>query len=168
MKLFMFYIGGDCGNSNIELHDIRFSVGKSPEACYDDLRRQWWGTPKSLHLDCWGAIEQADGYDVTVVTTPPPKRLERLFFLNLGGYDGTEFGELHKNLLIVAPDAKTAAARALKDIRGWSLKHRDSAFEVEKTIDLDMQASRQACFLDLSPALTKRRFGFVCRYVRLG
>ena len=88
--------------------------------------------------------------------------------MNLGGYDGTEFGELHKNLLIVAPDAKTAAARALKDIQGWSLKHRDSAFEVEKTIDLDMQASRQAYFLDLSPALTKRRFGFVCRYVRLG
>jgi hypothetical protein len=27
MKLFMFYVGGDCGNSNIELHDVRFSAG---------------------------------------------------------------------------------------------------------------------------------------------
>src|SRR6202000_32331 len=66
VKLFMFYIGGNCGNSNIELHDVRFSIGESPEDCYDDLRRQWWGEPKSLHLDCWGIVEQADGYDVTL------------------------------------------------------------------------------------------------------
>ena len=56
MKLYMFYVGGDCGSSNIELHDIRFSVGETPEDCFDDLRRQWWGEPKSLHLDSWGAV----------------------------------------------------------------------------------------------------------------
>jgi hypothetical protein len=50
MKLFMFYVGGNCGNSNIELHDVRFSMGNAPEDCYDDLRRQWWGDPTSLHL----------------------------------------------------------------------------------------------------------------------
>ena len=67
----MFYIGGDCGNSNIELHDIRFSVGNRAEDCYDDLRRQWWGDPESLHLDCWGPVEQVDGFDVSLTTTPP-------------------------------------------------------------------------------------------------
>ena len=67
MKLFMFYIGGDCGNSNIELHDIRFSVGETAEDCRDDLRRHWWGEPKSLHLDCWGEVEQADGFDVSLI-----------------------------------------------------------------------------------------------------
>jgi hypothetical protein len=51
MKLFMFYVGGNCGNSNVELHDVRFAIGDAPEDCYDDLRRQWWGDPKSLHLD---------------------------------------------------------------------------------------------------------------------
>jgi hypothetical protein len=25
---------------------------------------RWWGDRKSLHLDCWGAVEQADGYDI--------------------------------------------------------------------------------------------------------
>ena len=49
MKLFMFYIGGDCANSNIELHDVRFSIGETAEECRDDLRQQWWGEPKSLH-----------------------------------------------------------------------------------------------------------------------
>jgi hypothetical protein len=64
MKLFMFYVGGDCGNSNVELHDVRFSIGERPVDCFEDLRRQWWGEPKSLHLDCWGAVEQADGHDL--------------------------------------------------------------------------------------------------------
>ena len=40
MKLFMFYVGGDCGNANVELHDVRFSVGETAEDCFDDLRRQ--------------------------------------------------------------------------------------------------------------------------------
>ncbi|MGC1555455.1 MAG: DUF1543 domain-containing protein, partial [Bradyrhizobium sp.] len=55
----MFYVGGNCGNSNVELHDVRFSIGEAAEDCHDDLRRQWWGEPRSLHLDCWGAVEQA-------------------------------------------------------------------------------------------------------------
>ncbi|KQS85010.1 MULTISPECIES: hypothetical protein [unclassified Rhizobium] len=29
MKLFMFYIGGNCANSNIESHDVRFSIGET-------------------------------------------------------------------------------------------------------------------------------------------
>jgi hypothetical protein len=66
LNLFSFYIGGKYRNSNIELHDIRFSVGEKAEDCYEDLRRQWWGDPESLHLDCWGRVNQADGFDVTV------------------------------------------------------------------------------------------------------
>jgi hypothetical protein len=71
MKLFMFYVGGNCGNSNVELHDVRFAIGQTPEDCFEDLRRQWWGEPKSLHLDCWGAVEQADGYDIELSTRSP-------------------------------------------------------------------------------------------------
>ena len=66
MKLFMFYVGGNCGNSNVELHDVRFSIGETQEDCHEDLRKQWWGNPESLHLDCWGAVEQADGFDVAL------------------------------------------------------------------------------------------------------
>ena len=168
MKLFMLYVGGDCGNSNIELHDVRFSVGEVPEACYDDLRRQWWGEPKSLHLDSWGAVEQADGFDVTVVTCPPPAQPEKLFFLNLGGYDPSEFGELHKNILIVAHDMKTAIARALDGVRGWSLRHRDRILEVEKAINLNELFQGQGYYLSLSPARQERPFIFACKYLRLG
>src|ERR1700761_7965099 len=112
MKLFMFYIGGDCGNSNIELHDIRFSVGSRAEDCFDDLRRQWWGDPASLHLDCWGAVEQADGHDIALSAEPGADAVKKLFFVNLGGYAPSEFTELHRNVLIVAADESSAKAKA--------------------------------------------------------
>lgn len=118
MKLFMFYIGGDCGSSNIGLHDVRFSIGETAEDCREDLRRQWWGEPSSLHLDCWGAVEQADGYDVCLTPDPSTDCADaKLFFVNLGGYDPREFGELHRNVLVVANDIKAATKKALGTIR---------------------------------------------------
>lgn len=164
----MFYIGGNCGNSNIELHDVRFSIGESPEDCYDDLRRQWWGEPKSLHVDCWGAVEQADGFDVTVTTNPPPNISASLFFVNLGGYDPSEFGELHRNILLVVADAKEAKFRGLSEIKDWSEPHRDKAFEVEKTLDVTALTRGYGHYLTLTKAKDAKSFNFVCKYTPIG
>lgn len=165
MKLFMFYIGGDCGNSNIELHDVRFSIGDTPEACRDDLRSQWWGEPKSLHLDCWGAVEQADGYDVSLEIHPSEAKL---FFVNLGGYDRREFGELHRNVLVVANDVKAATKKALGTIRTWTLPHKDNVFEVEKAVDVSALMGAYGYHLQLTAAVEERPFEFTCAYIRLG
>ena len=165
MKLFMFYIGGDSGNSNVELHDVRFSIGNSPEDCYEDLRQQWWGTPESLHLDCWGAVEQADGYDVTLTTAPPGDTTSKLFFVNLGGYSPLEFAELHKNVLIVAPDAGSAKQKAIAQISDWSLPHKDRLFEVEKAINLTALMRDYGRFISLTPATTPKPFVFQCDYL---
>src|ERR1700755_2363672 len=156
MKLFMFYVGGNCGNSNVELHDVRFSIGETPESCHADLRTQWWGDPKSLHLDCWGAVEQADGFDVTLTAHPPPENFGKLFFVNLGGYDPAEFGELHRNILLVATDAKTAKAKALAQIQHWTMPHRDKLFEIEKAIDITAQMQRYGYSLQLVKAVTEK------------
>jgi hypothetical protein len=164
----MFYIGGNCGNSNIELHDVRFSIGESPEDCYDDLRRQWWGEPGSLHLDCWGVVEQADGFDVAVTTIPSTGNSVNLYFVNLGGYDRSEFSELHRNVLLVAADAKAAKVRALKEVQGWSEPHRDKAFEVEKTLDVSALAHGQGYYLTLTKAKETKQFSFVCKYLPIG
>jgi hypothetical protein len=168
MKLFMFYIGGDCGNSNIELHDIRFSVGKLAEDCYDDLRRQWWGDPKSLHLDCWGAVEQADGFDVSLTATPPDDMAAKLFFVNLGGYSAAEFAELHSNVLIVAADAKAAKRKALGQVNHWAQPHKDRLFEIEKAIDVTALMQTCGYFLTLTPATDEKPFRFHCEYLPIG
>jgi hypothetical protein len=161
----MFYVGGDCGNSNIELHDVRFSIGNTPEDCYEDLRQQWWGTPESLHLDCWGAVEQADGFDVTLTVEPSGDQAVRLFFVNLGGYNPLNFAELHKNVLIVAPDAVSAKQKAMAQTNGWSQPHKDRLFEVEKAVDLTALLRGCGRFIDLTPAAIKKPFVFQCEYL---
>lgn len=168
VKLFMFYVGGNCGSSNVELHDVRFSIGATAEDCYADLRRQWWGDPESLHLDSWGEVLQADGYDIAVVKGDALPTADRLFFVNLGGYDHGEFGELHKNLLLVAPDAQAAKVRALAQIEDWFLPHKDKIFEVEKAIDLSALAGASGYSLNLAKASCEKQFSFVCNYVPIG
>lgn len=166
MNLFMFYIGGDCGNSNIELHDIRFSTGEKAEDCYDDLRKQWWGTPKSLHLDCWGKIEQADGYDLTLSKEPQDNPF-KLFFLNMGGYQSGQFEELHKNILMVDETSHKAVVRALKDMRDWQSPHRDAILEVEKIICINDLFEQSGYYIHLTRAEKIRPFEFTCKYVRI-
>lgn len=168
MKLFMFYVGGDCGSSNIELHDIRFSIGESTEDCYDDLRKQWWGDPKSLHLDCWGAIEQADGYDVELTKEAVPGDQPRLFFLNMGGYDLAQFEELHRNILLVVPDERTARFEGLSRVKGWTQPHKDNIYEVEKMVDLSAAMQAYGYSLRLTKATVSKEFVFGCGFVRIG
>lgn len=163
MKLFMFYVGGDAKNSNIELHDVRFSVGDTAESCYDDVRAQWWGTPDSLHLDCWGEVEQADGYDVTL-STEPYTGSEKLYFVNLGGYDPTDFSELHKNVLVVSESESKAKVKALKMILDWNSHHKDNMFDVEKALCLNDLLRERALFLHLTPAQQEKPFQFICKY----
>lgn len=168
MKLFMFQIGGDCGGSNVELHDIRFSVGMIAQDCYDDLRDQWWGNPKSLHVDCWGEIRHVDGYDIRIVPRRRNSDINKLFFINLGGYDPAEFGELHRNVLLVMPDARSAKARALSEIQHWSQPHKDKVFEVEKAVNVSRDVEARGYSIELAPSPDQTRFEFFCKYVKIG
>ena len=165
MKLFMFYVGGNFRNSNIELHDVRFSIGETAEDCHGDLRGQWWGDPDSLHLDCWGAVEQADGFDVALAKDAPRDATNKLFFVNLGGYDPAEFTELHRNVLLVAPDANAAKARAKAGVKHWTTPHKDRLFEVEQAVDLSAQMQRYGYSLVLTKASSEKPFSFVCKYL---
>ncbi|HXH55601.1 MAG TPA: DUF1543 domain-containing protein, partial [Gammaproteobacteria bacterium] len=101
MKLFAIYIGGKTATSIIELHDMRFIIAEHIEDTYPELIKQWWGTSKSLHLDCWGALTSADGHNI-YLTTESSTESKKLFFVNMGGYDSKKFTELHENLFIVA------------------------------------------------------------------
>jgi hypothetical protein len=53
MKLFAIYIGGEFPGANIEVHDGRFVVAAAIQETYATLRRDWWGAPRSPHIDCW-------------------------------------------------------------------------------------------------------------------
>jgi hypothetical protein len=148
------------------LHDVRFSLGATPQACYDDLRAQWWGRPDSLHIDSWTEISQVDGYDISL-SHDPSTGAEKLFFLNLGGYTSQDFEEVHKNILVVATSQRTAIQRAVQAQTHWTLPHKDSLVNVEKAISLSEELQEKGLSVHLKEAVELKPQKFISKYIRL-
>ncbi|HYD18179.1 MAG TPA: DUF1543 domain-containing protein [Patescibacteria group bacterium] len=167
MKLFVFYIGGDTETSLLELHDIRFAAGETMEETYPALKKSWWGRPESLHLDCWGELTSADGHNITLRDTPASGP-DRLWFVNLGGYEKGEFSELHKNVFVVAPTESKARVRALKQVQRWKGAHKDNQFEIEKLFNVEDALRGQGLFIHLEPSDDPASFVFETGYKPIG
>ena len=59
-------LGGRAKKANIELHDVRWVVGSKIEDTYDTLRKDWFGSPKGLHIDSYKKIKYLDGYKINI------------------------------------------------------------------------------------------------------
>lgn len=163
MKLFAIYVGGEHPKANIEIHDMRFVAAPSLEASYDELRRQWWGTPGTLHVDCWAELDHADGYDIEL-RSDPFAGPERLYYVNLGGYDTADFSEQHKNVFVVAPTLAGAKTRAIRSVRGWDALHRDDIYEADQAFALDDAVADRRLHIHLTPSALARPLTFSCDY----
>lgn len=168
MYLFVIYIGGSHSQSLIELHDMRFVIADNIEETYDALRRSWWGTPTSLHLDAWGILNYADGYNILISDSPPRNSTNKLYFVNLGGYDPHQFTELHKNIFIVAANAQEAKQKAVQQISTWGAPHRDNLHEIDSVLDLSAMFTDQNNYLNLIEAQNESPFQFTCHYTPIG
>lgn len=166
MKLFAIVIGGEHPQAHIEVHDIRFVIAERIEATHDTLRAQWWGTPGTLHIDCWAQIDHIDGFDVSIALTKQ-RRTERLFYVNLGGYDPSHFSELHRNVFVVATSVREAKARAIGQHQGWRDLHRDDLYEAEQVVALNDAAEAAGAHIWLNRVAETRPLKFVCKYVPL-
>jgi hypothetical protein len=65
--LYLIVLGGRAKKANIELHDVRWVVGSSIEDTYDTLRKDWFGSPKGLHIDSYKKIKYIDGYKINLI-----------------------------------------------------------------------------------------------------
>lgn len=167
MKLFVFYIGGDAPGSMIELHDMRIIAARTMMDCIPEIKKTWWGIPERLHLDGWGELTHAHGYDI-VLKPEPFTGPEKLWFLNLGGYVKGEFEELHKNIFIVAEREVQARAKALKQTLHWDSHHKDTQFEVEKILNLETITGPQGLHIHLTPNVNGKPFTFGHGYKPIG
>lgn len=137
MDLWMFYIGGSAGRSNIELHDVQFVAAQNPQDAWPALREAWYGDPDSLHLDGYARIQWVNGYRVSLADTPAQGE-ERLFFVNVGGYRPHTLAELHEFDLIVAKTAEEASAKALASLLGGAGQlHEDDLKAIDDCLLLD-------------------------------
>jgi hypothetical protein len=160
----MIYLGGKHKNSLIELHDIRFAVANSIEECYPLLKNTWWGEPRSLHLDCWGVLKNVDGYDILLKSFPSSAK-NKLYFVNLGGYDPLQFTELHKNICVVGEDEKQAKEKATTHISHWKLPHKDYMYNIEKLLSIEEMILQQSgMYIHLELSNSPSDFKFICQY----
>ena len=94
-------LGGRAKKANIELHDVRWVVGSKIEDTYDTLRKDWFGSPKGLHIDSYKKIKYIDGYKINLINFEKDKIEKKsklvkknkakkiLWFVNIGGYNPT-------------------------------------------------------------------------------
>lgn len=132
--LFLVVLGGRVGRAHIELHDVRFVAGASIDDTLPELRRQWFGARKGLHLDSWMAVREVDGYRV-VLRPEPFAGPERLWFVNLGGYDPAQLAEQHAFGLFVAANPQAAKAAARRRLLPQALqRHKDDLHGLEAAL----------------------------------
>lgn len=167
MNLFVIYVGGKTATSLIEVHDIHFGVGETIEDTYEQIRKQWWGTPRSLHLDAWGKLTSVDDYNITL-QKDAAKNDQKLYFINLGGYDPKEFTELHKNIFVVAENESEAKLKAKTTIRHWDVPHKDNLYDLDDCINVSELLQKQGLAIQLERTTNPAPFDFTCKYVPIG
>ena len=76
--LYLVVLGGRAKKANIELHDVRWVVGSKIEDTYDTLRKDWFGSPKGLHIDSYKKIKYIDGYKINLINFEKDKIEKKL------------------------------------------------------------------------------------------
>ena len=137
-RLFAVYLGGRAPRAAIELHDMVFVIGERIEDCYDQILDRWFGTPGKVHIDSWLELDIVDGWKIELKRTRST-RAEKLFFVNLGAYNATDFTELHAASFHVADSAPKAKAAALASnfTQGVTEPHKDDLLAVDDCITIE-------------------------------
>ncbi|MDP1369545.1 DUF1543 domain-containing protein [Acinetobacter lwoffii] len=141
-SLFIVMLGGRHARANTEVHDVVLAVGESLEDTYPQLKNAWFAEQKGLHIDAWVQIKglefEGKSYVLQFTDAQPQQSDEKLWLINLGGYDPREFGELHRYVLVVAQNAMVAKQRGKAYFaRHWQKQHTDRVLDVDDCIAID-------------------------------
>ena len=137
MKLFAVFLGGRAKKCNTELHDVVFTCGDKIEETYFDLISKWFGIPDRLHIDSWVELSYVDGYKITLSQLKNNSN-NKLYFINLGGYEPKKFEELHESKFMVGRDKKNIKIRAEESMLvGLEQVHTDDLYDVDDCIEIN-------------------------------
>ena len=147
--LYLVVIGGRFPKANVEIHDVRWVIGSKIEDTFDQLRNNWFGSYKGLHIDSYKKINSIDGYKInlrriykkeskTIFLEKRKSPKKNLWFVNIGGYDPSSMQEKHEFGLVVASSSLEAKNQAIsKWLIGCRQKHKDDFFEVKRFAEVD-------------------------------
>lgn len=101
LKLYKVLLGCTPKGRLTEQHDIFFGIGTSIEVLIPDMYT-FWPNGGRLHVDSWREVTHVGEYAVSITQKQHDTGIEKLFFINLGGYKPGDFEEYHYKTLIVA------------------------------------------------------------------
>ncbi|MCU4415276.1 DUF1543 domain-containing protein [Acinetobacter sp. WU_MDCI_Axc73] len=141
-NLFVVMLGGRHARAHTEVHDVVFAIGTSLSDITSQLKQAWFGELKGLHIDAWmkvnGVESEGVSYQVHFSHTAPAASDQKLYLINLGGYDVREFGELHRYVLVVATNATMAKQCGKANIdQKWQKAHVDRVLDVDDCLPID-------------------------------
>lgn len=140
-KLYMLLLGSKAPNRNVEQHDYFFGIAKSLKELVPEIKAFWPEAGNSIHVDGWREVNTVDGYEIKVelkeeATGPSANKL---FFINLGGYQANKLEEQHYIVLTVQEDRALAIQSAKKTVffKTNSIKGANSHIDEKYGIDVD-------------------------------
>lgn len=141
MNLYIVLLGGKHEKANIEVHDVIPVIGAELESTYLFLKQQWFGLEKGLHIDGWmqinGVSYQQQNYRIDIQDHPQIQQPLKLYLINLGAYLPTQFGEIHKYVVVAGIDAADAKVQAKLAIeQSWFKPHTDAIIDVDDCLEL--------------------------------
>ena len=139
MQLYFLLLGCKPTGRNTEQHDTFFGIGNSLHDLLPQIA-DFWPDGGRIHIDSWRMITQVDRFAIKVVPkaeTAPS--VNKLFFLNLGGYKPGDMEEYHYKMFVVAPDKATAVAAAKQSAfyKHTGFKGADSHIDDKYGVDVD-------------------------------
>ncbi len=163
-KLFMILLGCKPKGRHTEQHDIFFAIANEVKELVPAINAFWPEANGKIHLDAYRIVNNVNGYQVKVVEkSDKVASTNRLFFMNLGGYQSNVFEELHYKMLMVAEDKAVATknAKESKFFKQYFSPHIDDkygvdvddVFEIEDVLPEDMKAKYQLVFIPVDGLL---------------
>ncbi|WP_221391080.1 DUF1543 domain-containing protein [Dyadobacter sp. NIV53] len=117
LKLYMVLLGCKPQGRHVEQHDVFFGIANSLTELVPEMK-DFWPDSGQLHIDAWREVNVVEGYYINVQQKPAAEdqaeiQDNKLFFVNLGGYQPFKFEEQHYILLTV----KANRADAMKEAK---------------------------------------------------
>ena len=140
LKLFMVLLGANPKGRIVEQHDYFFGVASSLKELVPAIRSSWPEAGHTIHVDGWREITCVDGYKITVVLNDATDKGDnRLFFINLGGYQTGDLKETHHILLTVQHDRLPAIKESMRTIfyKSNSIKGAHAHIDEKFGVDVD-------------------------------
>jgi hypothetical protein len=140
-KLYLLLLGSKAANRNVEQHDYFFGIAHNLKELIPDIKAFWPEAGDSIHIDAWREVNKVDDYQIEVVSkdqqvTPSENKL---FFINLGGYQASKMEEQHYTILTVQNDRANAISESKKTVffKTNTLKGATSHVDDKYGIDVD-------------------------------